>query len=155
MHSSRMRTVCCSGRVPGGGGGVCLPTGGGVSAQVGCLSGGVSVGGGGSQGVSARYPLCEQSHKRVKTLPCRNYVADGNNLTFTTNGHSSARFGYHHCNCLSPNQRPCYNDIPTEAMMTGSKRSRPISDADGIRDNNDWMLNICRIINPVSFCQYS
>ena len=66
----------------------------------------------------------------------------------------SARFGDHHCNWLSSNQRPCCNDIPPDAMMTGSKRSRPISDADGIRDNNDWMFSICKIINPASFCQY-
>ena len=66
MHSSRMCTVRCSGRLGGGGaaqgGGFCLK-GGGVSAQR----------------VSGRRPLLPVDRMTgVKTLPCRNYVADGN-----------------------------------------------------------------------------
>ena len=126
MHSSRIRTVRCSGHrgwgcIPayiGQGGRVvhpsmqwaggvclrgCLPRG--VSAQRvsawGCLPGGVCLGGV-CQGVSAwevsaqggvclgvsaggvsRHPSpCEWNDWQtgVKTLPCRNYVADGNKL---------------------------------------------------------------------------
>ena len=60
MHSSRMRTIRCSGRVPVEGlsaqGGVCVSVGG-VSAQGGvclglCLPGG-------------RNPPCEQNHRQV------------------------------------------------------------------------------------------
>ena len=87
MHSSMMRTVRWGrGCLPGGGvrgvcpGGWCLPTGvsawGGVSAQ----GGDVCRGEGSAQGFLADTPPCEQNHKTgVKTLPCRNYVADGNN----------------------------------------------------------------------------
>ena len=61
MHSSRMRTVRCSGRLLG------------VSAQGGVCLGGVY------PGVSARPPTPRtESQTGVKTLPCRNYVADGN-----------------------------------------------------------------------------
>ena len=60
MHSSRMRNICCSGRLRG-----CLPGGsvcpGGMSAQGGCL---------------ADIPLVNRM--LVKTLLCRNYLADGN-----------------------------------------------------------------------------
>ena len=60
MHSSRMRTVCCSGHLPGVGGvclgaglsGGCLPSG--VSAQGGVCPGGCLPGDGLAQGVSAR-----------------------------------------------------------------------------------------------------
>ena len=57
-HSSRMRTVRCS------------DCRGGVSAR------GVSAGG----IISARHPLCEHNDWQtgVKTLPCQNFVADGN-----------------------------------------------------------------------------
>ena len=85
MYSSRMRTVRCSGRLLGVStrGSVC-PRGvsaWGVSAG-GCLPG-VS-----AQGVSAQRgfcqtPPCEQNHRQVlKTLPCHNYVADGNDVLF-------------------------------------------------------------------------
>ena len=96
MHSSRMLTVRCSGRLWGGGGvGVCL---GGVSAQMGCLPrGGVSWG----WGVSAQGGVCivggvcrggclpntppwTEWQTGVKTLPCHNYVADGNKNTIHT-----------------------------------------------------------------------
>ena len=98
-----MRIVRCSGRLLGrglrGGGGGCLPRGvcPGVSAQGGCLPGGrrVSAQGVSSQGVSAQggvWPggVCPGGLPRgvsglwtewqtgVKTLPCHNYVADGN-----------------------------------------------------------------------------
>ena len=64
MHSSRMCTVRCSGRLGGAcPGGWSLPKGGGVSAQ----------------GVSGRHPLPPVDRMTgVKTLPCRNYVAHGN-----------------------------------------------------------------------------
>ena len=59
MHSSRMRTVRCSGHLPGGGG-VC--------------PGGVSSGGG-----ACHTPPMNRITDRLKASPCRNYVADGNN----------------------------------------------------------------------------
>ena len=60
MHSSRMRTVRCSDHL---GRGVC-------PAGVGCLP----------RGESARPPpVLTESETDVKTLPCRNYIADGNN----------------------------------------------------------------------------
>ena len=67
MHSSRMLTVRCSGR-PGG----CLPAREGVcpgevSAQGGCLA----AGGG--------RPPVDRMTDMYKTLPCRNYFADGKN----------------------------------------------------------------------------
>ena len=81
MHSSRMHTVCCSGCLLGvclSGG--CLPRGvfaQGVSAQGVCLPRGVSVWGCLSRECLADTPQIE-SQTGVKTLPCRNYVADGN-----------------------------------------------------------------------------
>ena len=54
-----MRTVRCSGHLPGGGG-VC--------------PGGVYFG-----GVPAVRPPVNRITDRLKALPCRNYVADGNN----------------------------------------------------------------------------
>ena len=68
MHSSRMRTVLCSGRR---GGGVC-PGAGGICV----CPGGVCL------GVSGRHPLpWTESQTGVKTLPSRNYIVDGNNFS--------------------------------------------------------------------------
>ena len=63
MHSSRMRTICCSGRLPWG---VC------VSALAGLPRRRLP------RGVSARHPPWTETQTSVKTLLCRNYVADGN-----------------------------------------------------------------------------
>ena len=60
MRSSRMRAICCSSHLLGGGGG--LPRG--VSAQRGVSALGVSA------------PLWTEWQTGVKTLPCCNYVAD-------------------------------------------------------------------------------
>ena len=77
MHSSRKHTVRCSGRL----GGVCL---GGV-----CLGGlprgmsawGVSAGGRGLYpGGVSQTPLWTELQTGVKTLLCRNYVADGKSV---------------------------------------------------------------------------
>ena len=51
MHSSRMRTICCSGRL--GGGGVCL----GVVSAKGCLPGGGGVCPGGVSPVDRQTPV--------------------------------------------------------------------------------------------------
>ena len=59
MHSSRMRTVRCSSRLLGGGG---------------CLPGGVCI----TACTEADIPLWTEWQTGVKTLPCRNFVADGN-----------------------------------------------------------------------------
>ena len=71
-----MRTVRCSSRLLGEG--VCL--GACVSLGSVCLEGGVG-GGVFAQGVSTQGKACERNDWQtgVKTLPCRNYVADGNN----------------------------------------------------------------------------
>ena len=65
MHSSRMLTTRCSGHLLGGGGGY-------LHGSV-CPEGGVCL------GVSARHPPWTEWQTGIKTLPCRNYVADGNN----------------------------------------------------------------------------
>ena len=74
MHSSRMLTVRCSGRLLGGGvsaQGVCDQ---GVCVCPGALS--ASPG-----GTSARSPPpMNRITDRCKTLPCLNYVADGDNI---------------------------------------------------------------------------
>ena len=83
-----MRTVRCSSRLLEG---VCLPRGRDVSAHRGRLPGGCLPGGCLPRGVSGRNPpgrhppwadttLWTEWQKFVKTLPCRNYVADGNNV---------------------------------------------------------------------------
>ena len=92
MHSSRMRTVRCSGHLDGGGwlpakrcllqwpsrGGVCLPRK--MSAPGGCLPEGGCL----PRGCLCRGcqpdtpPLWTEWQTGVKTLPCRKYVADGN-----------------------------------------------------------------------------
>ena len=69
MHSSRMRTIRCSGRLPGRGclprG--CLPKGGGV-CQGECMPGGVHL------------PPCEQNHRQVpKDYLSATSFADGKN----------------------------------------------------------------------------
>ena len=90
MHSSRMRTVRCSGHLDGGGGGAASQE---VSAAVAVSGGGVSA----CRGMSACQgrclpeggclcrgcqpdtpPLWTEWQTGVKTLPCRNCVADGN-----------------------------------------------------------------------------
>ena len=87
MHSSRMYTVCYSGRVLWGG---CLPEGGslflprrrdfcpGVSAW-GCLTGWGRLPGGAwlNRCLPDTSHLWTESHTGVKTLPCHNYVTDG------------------------------------------------------------------------------
>ena len=86
MHSTRMRTVPCSVWPGGSAQGV---SAWGLSAQEGVCPGGVCPGGclpGGClsgrgclpRGVSARHPPCGQNDRRVKTLPCHNYIADNN-----------------------------------------------------------------------------
>ena len=67
MHSSRMRTVRCSGRWGGVWGGVCL---GGCMPRGGCLP----RGGGDCLGVDVHLPLWTESQTGVKTLPFRNFV---------------------------------------------------------------------------------
>ena len=71
MHSSRMRSIRCSGRLEG----VCLERGyvlgGGVSARGGCLPGGCLPRGGCLlEGV---HPPGTESQTGVKTLTFRNY----------------------------------------------------------------------------------
>ena len=56
----------------------------GVSAWGGCLLGGVVCWGGCLLGVSATPPLWTEWLIHVKTLPFRNYVADGNNINRLT-----------------------------------------------------------------------
>ena len=66
-----------------GGGGLCIP----ACTEWGCISActgqegicwGVSAGGSaGGWGVSATHPLWTEWQMPVKTLPCRNYLADG------------------------------------------------------------------------------
>ena len=78
MHSSRMRTVRCSSRLAGE---VCLPGGGvcpGGCLPGGCLARGMCAPGG---GVCPGGCPCEQNDWQtgVKTLTCRNFLADGNN----------------------------------------------------------------------------
>ena len=64
VHSSRMRTVRCSGRLLGGG---CLPRG-----CVPRVSPPPTIS-------DPRHPLNRITDRTgVKTLPCRNYVTDGN-----------------------------------------------------------------------------
>ena len=83
MHSSRIRIVRCSSRLLGGvfpGG--CLP--GGVSAWGGvyvCSEGSLPRGGGVCVPGGGVCP-CERNDGQigVKTLPCRNYIADGKNV---------------------------------------------------------------------------
>ena len=75
-HSSRMRTICCSGRLKGGG---CLPME--VSAQGrvclgGCLSGECTP----PPGHRGKHPPWTESQTGVRTLPFRNYYADGKNI---------------------------------------------------------------------------
>ena len=72
----------------GGGGGLCIPVcneQGGVCPR-GCLLGGVYAKGRVSaQGeVSVQRGVRTESQTPVKTLPCHNYVANGNNLTIGT-----------------------------------------------------------------------
>ena len=75
MHSSRMRTIPCSGCHLGGAGvcwgGVCLWG----YLLIGCLPMGLS-----AQGLSVRAPPMDRMTDPCKTLPCRNYVADGNKI---------------------------------------------------------------------------
>ena len=71
MHSSRMRTIRCSGRLRGVCLGRCLPRG--VSAW-GCLPRGVCPG-----GVWQTTAPVNRITDRCKTLPCRNYVVDSKN----------------------------------------------------------------------------
>ena len=70
MHSSRMRTVRNSSRLRG----VSAP--GGVCSG-GCLHGGVSAPGGGISACTEADPPMDRM-TGVKTLPCRNFVSDGN-----------------------------------------------------------------------------
>ena len=72
MHSTKMRTVRCSGCH--GKGGVCrgcLPGG--------CVMGGVCRGGVRPGGVCQTPPVDRMTDARVKTLPCHKYIADGKN----------------------------------------------------------------------------
>ena len=73
MHSSRMRTVCCNSRLGGG----CLPGRGGLCVYLG--EGGVPgvVYPGGCLPATPPPALWTEWQTHVKTLPCRNYVADG------------------------------------------------------------------------------
>ena len=87
MHSRRMRTVRCSDRLDGG----CLPGGclPGGCLPGGCLPRGVSVQGGlprrvcpgglSQHALRQTTPL-DRMTDRCKTLPCRNFVADGNKV---------------------------------------------------------------------------
>ena len=89
MHSSRMRAVHCSSHLLWEG--VSAKKGVGVSGQRGIYQGGVCPGGylprgvcpGGClpRGCLVDTPLWTEWQTPVKTLPCRNYVADGNNDT--------------------------------------------------------------------------
>ena len=67
MHSSRMRTVRRSGRLGGGRGVLCLPSGVSGGGRLLCL-GEVS-----AQGVYTPSPWTE-SQTGVKTLPFRNFI---------------------------------------------------------------------------------
>ena len=75
MHSSRMRTVRCSSRLLKG----CLP--GGLSVRGVCpgVRGGLSRGCLPKCMLGYTPPPVDRMTDRCKTLPCRNYVADGNN----------------------------------------------------------------------------
>ena len=95
MHSSRMRTIRCSSRLLGGmstRGGGCLPRGGlclpGVCV---CLPRGACLPG----GCLADTPV-DRMTDRCKTLPCRNYVVDGNYASASVS-HLVASERYH-CN---------------------------------------------------------
>ena len=106
MHSSRMRTVHCSGRLGGGrclpGG--CLPGGAclgdvcwGVSAQVGCLPGGVHL-----PSVDRILDTCLWKHYLSATT-----VADGKKLTSNRGAHNhtiNLKLG---CSWLFPKEIPC------------------------------------------------
>ena len=74
MHSSRMRTVCCSDRLLGGG----VFSGRGCLIR-GCLPGGCFPGGCLPRGDLPDTPLWTEWQTGVKSLPGRNYVADGKN----------------------------------------------------------------------------
>ena len=84
MHSSRMLTVHCSGRLRGWGWGGFLPGGvypggclpGGCLPRRGCLPQGGSYPG----ECLPDTPLWTESQTGVKTLPCCNYAADGNKV---------------------------------------------------------------------------
>ena len=67
-----MRTVRCSDRLRG----ECLP--GRCLPERGCLPGGVP-----AWGLCLSDTIWTESQTSAKTLPCRNYVTDGNNIRFT------------------------------------------------------------------------